>query len=400
MTIGGGITIGGQINISPDGAAVSFTTPQIMGRFSIEDSDVTSTTIDIVVQPYTVAVLISGCETDDNGAAYIDQVTSPGLSWIYRVRYDDPDDSRGQTSEIWYAINNTGSTISNTITVDYLQQIDDCTLSVTTWTGCNLTTPWTSQTPYTSNYFDPVTGLAEATIIIPESNTVSIIAAGSSSATPAGMAPLVDGWQAVDQIYNGGATNWEYTNSSYQAFTSPVTTTIVELQAQAGDPIGLSGGFSGLSVIADALVGVPSSNNGGGWGVIRYSDMPPPVVAGSQTEDSTATINNPIGFTINNPSNIFPSNGGTGVAAGGLSLNNIAFFGDPQNNWLTPVTTVTIYFGPGSSVASCDASLTINDQTGDPGTITFFTDPTNVSYPLTLNYPFTFVHSQDDNNYC
>lgn len=392
ITVGAGISVGRGIGLGA-GIQVSFTTPQIMGRFSIEDSDATTSTIDVVVQPYTVAVLISGSETNSSGAASIVQVTSNSFTWTKRTSYTDPADPRGQTSEIWYTVNNTGSTITETVAVEYDQAIDDNTLSVTTWTGCNLTTPWTSQAPYTSNYFDPVTGLAEATIIIPESNTVSIIAAGSSSSTPAGMAPLVDGWQAVDQIYNSGATNWEYTNSSYQAFASPVTTTIVELQAQGAGPIGLDGNFSGLSVIADALVGVPSSDNGGGWGVIRYLDMPPPVVAGSQTEDATATINNPIGFTIND-------SGATGVAAGGLSLNNIAFFGDPQNNWLTPTTTVTIYFGSGSSVASCDVSLTINDQVGDPGTITFFTDPANVSYPLTLNYPFTFVHSQDANNYC
>ena len=70
--------------------------------------------------------------------------------------------------------------------------------------------------------------------------------------------------------------------------------------------------------------GIAMGGSGGGGtpgvsNVTGLAEMNPPVVAGNQLEDPTATINDPTGFTIND-------NTKTGVAIGALSASNQAFF--------------------------------------------------------------------------
>jgi hypothetical protein len=107
-------------------------------------------------------------------------------------------------------------------------------------------------------------------------------------------------------------------------------------------------------------------------GTITYAEMAPPVVAGFQLQDNSATVNGSVGFTINNSAN-------TGVAVIALTTANQTFF-DNQG-----VGTFAASFGPGSTHATATVQIT---QVG--GVLIFFIDNT-ISYPATFNYPFTIA---------
>jgi hypothetical protein len=99
--------------------------------------------------------------------------------------------------------------------------------------------------------------------------------------------------------------------------------------------------------------------------------MNPPVLPNVQIEDVTATINDPIGFTINN-------NTQTGIAIPALSASNQTFFA----TYGTGLKTVT--WGPGSTVASSTINVTFNSG----NTLIFFV--VGQVGAATYNYPFTF----------
>ena len=104
---------------------------------------------------------------------------------------------------------------------------------------------------------------------------------------------------------------------------------------------------------------------------IGYNEMPGPVIPGQQLEDSTATVNGSIGFTINNDAD-------TGVAMHNLSASNQTFFATYGGG------TKSVNWGPGSSVASGTVNIVYNSGSD----IVFFI--LNQTGPATYNYPFTF----------
>lgn len=110
--------------------------------------------------------------------------------------------------------------------------------------------------------------------------------------------------------------------------------------------------------------------------VTGYNEMNPPVVAGQQLEDSTATINGTTGFTINNSSQ-------TGVAITGCTVNNQNWF----NANFTAGNTYTCTWGPGSTVASSSILVT-NLPNGFGQPLVFFIQ--GQTGAATYNYPFTF----------
>lgn len=126
--------------------------------------------------------------------------------------------------------------------------------------------------------------------------------------------------------------------------------------------------------------GINIGNGSGGGGpsgvtnVIGYNEMPPPVTAGVATEDPTATINSPIGFTINDDTK-------TGIAISGLTASNEAFF----DTYGTGTKTCT--WGPGSTVASSTITVVTNNSGGSPQLVFRIEGQ---SGPATYNYPFTF----------
>ena len=124
--------------------------------------------------------------------------------------------------------------------------------------------------------------------------------------------------------------------------------------------------------------GISIGGTGGGGGtpgvdnVMGYAEMNPPVVAGTQTEDPTATINGTTGFTINDDNY-------TGIAISGMTVSN--------QNWVNANYTTSNYYtctwGPGSTVASSSIYVVTTS-----GTLVFFVQ--GQTGAATYNYPFTF----------
>jgi hypothetical protein len=117
----------------------------------------------------------------------------------------------------------------------------------------------------------------------------------------------------------------------------------------------------------------PGTNN-----VVGYSEMPPPVTAGGDLEDTTATINSPTGFTINDDTK-------TGIAMSALTSSNVTWF---AANYLTVPGTYNVTWGPGSTVASSSILVTSSPITWPGGPLVFFVQ--GQTGPATYNYPFTF----------
>ena len=124
--------------------------------------------------------------------------------------------------------------------------------------------------------------------------------------------------------------------------------------------------------------GISLGGSGGGGGtpgvnnVTGYLEMGPPVIAGTQLEDGTATINGSVGFTINDDTK-------TGIAIGNLSVSNQTWF----NANYSPGNFYTCIWGSGSTVASSS----INVVAVSP-TLVFYIQ--GQSGAATYNYPFTF----------
>ena len=123
---------------------------------------------------------------------------------------------------------------------------------------------------------------------------------------------------------------------------------------------------AGIDIGGTGGGGTPGVNN-----VTGYTEMPPPVTAGGDLQDVTATINGSTGFTINNDA-------ATGIAITALSVSNQTFF----STYGTGTKTCT--WGPGSTVASS----TINIGTNSGANLVFFV--VGQTGPATYNYPFTF----------
>jgi hypothetical protein len=208
--------------------------------------------IQFTTEPYTVIVVASGSETAIATPALITNITGMGLTWIQRAIYTDPDSDCGQTSEIWYAINNTSSTITDTITITFDRNVDDQSTVISYYKNCNLTTPWTSSGPSYSNSKNGVN--ATITMNIAESNTTGIVffAIPNVGNDNAGPNPgYAQRWDNVNYIKNGGERYWEYVNMSYREFSTPQTNLVVN---SSGDLTWTDNYAIGLTTIADALV--------------------------------------------------------------------------------------------------------------------------------------------------
>jgi hypothetical protein len=138
-------------------------------------------------------------------------------------------------------------------------------------------------------------------------------------------------------------------------------------------PIGIKVG-AGINIGAGISLGAEAAPITGG--TITYLEMNPPVVAGFQLQDGTATVNGSVGFTINNGAN-------TGVAVQTLTIENQTFF----NNQGTGFYAAS--FGAGSTYANSTVQITQTPSMGG-GTMVFFFDP-GLTYPATFNYPFTIA---------
>ena len=89
----------------------------------------------------SIAILIAGTEAP--GAKITSINDTGGLTWYKRSDITAPGThSADQSAEVWYAINNTGSFVNTTITVNYDNSFDDQAMIVSTWMGVDLADPW------------------------------------------------------------------------------------------------------------------------------------------------------------------------------------------------------------------------------------------------------------------
>ena len=143
--------------------------------------------------------------------------------------------------------------------------------------------------------------------------------------------------------------------------------------------------MSGITITGSVTInqgvtigGVPPSPSGDN--VIGYNEMSPPVIAGNQLQDGSATINGSTGFTINNPST-------TGVAVPACTSNNITWF---NSNYTVVPGLYNCTWGPGSTVASSSIQVVqlANPNAFPPDPLVFFIQ--GQTGAATYNYPFTF----------
>jgi hypothetical protein len=127
--------------------------------------------------------------------------------------------------------------------------------------------------------------------------------------------------------------------------------------------------LGGMTLSEGGVAPPPSGDN-----VTGYNEMPPPVTAGGDLEDPTATVNGSIGFTINDPTK-------TGIAINALTESNKTFFATYGTG------TKTCTWGPGSTVASSTITVVTNNPLGFPQLVFRIEGQTGAA---TYNYPFTF----------
>jgi hypothetical protein len=163
--------------------------------------------------------------------------------------------------------------------------------------------------------------------------------------------------------------------------TAPLTAisgTQLLLNTYYGANFLVDGSTNNFTVTNNGSVASNASNPFGGTAgvnnVIGYDEMPPPVTAGGDLEDPTATINSPTGFTINDDTK-------TGIAFNALTDSNKAFFATYGTG------TKTVTWGAGSTVASSTVIVVTNNTSGTPQLVI---DIQGQSGPATYNYPFTF----------
>jgi len=188
------------------------------------------------------------------------------------------------------------------------------------------------------------------------------------------------------RVPDDGTPTGTYTADGISFTYSTSSLPIADLSAWSTTTTSLTNGNTSFTAGTSSLTGATSSFTnsvtpipGGTPGVdnvIGYSEMPPPVIAGNQLEDSTATVNGSTGFTINDDQS-------TGLAISGCTVSN--------QNWINANFTVgqtyTCTWGAGSTVASSPV-LVNNLPNGFGQPFVFFIG--GQTGAATYNYPFTF----------
>ena len=232
--------------------------PTLVNHTNERMSNGTQTGITFTADPYTVIVVASGNETSNSTPALITGITGMGLTWTKRSEYTDSSSNVSQRSEMWYAINNSNSAITDTITITFDNNVDDQSTIVSSFSGCNLDSPWTASG---SSYSNTKNGVHYTiTLNVSESNTTGLVFAAipnygnnNGGYNNDGSIPgYVTGWTAVDYSDNGAGEYWEFVNLSYKQFSESQSNLVL---TATGD-LTWNDNSTGLTVIADALVGV------------------------------------------------------------------------------------------------------------------------------------------------
>jgi hypothetical protein len=183
-------------------------------------------------------VLFSGSETNSTGNyANITGISGLGLTWTKRSSQQQSVTS--QQTEIWYAINS-GTSATGTVTVTYSTTFDDQAMIITSWSGCNLTNPWSASTPA----FDSSSGTGTPTLSLTTTApyTTGIAVWGTPNQLNGGAGNWV-GWNLVTNVQNSGGAFFQYMGVSYKQFStnqtalSVTTTNTISIYTANGDAL-------------------------------------------------------------------------------------------------------------------------------------------------------------------
>ena len=127
---------------SADGA----TCPSYLANYATTTSNNTvALTNNVTMNNGEFVVIAAGVEK--GGGAITSITTNSGLTWNRRSSKSHIPSSNNtvsdhQTLEIWYAVNDTGSDITEQININYSSQFDDQAVVITTWSNVDPVTPW------------------------------------------------------------------------------------------------------------------------------------------------------------------------------------------------------------------------------------------------------------------
>jgi hypothetical protein len=215
--------------------------------FLASASAVASTTNSCTISSFTAAagsviVLMSGAE---NPAATITSIGGTlGLSWTRRAMINNATgyNSTAQSLEIWYAINSSGSAVTGSIIATYTGYFDDQAMLVSSFSGCNLSNPWSTNATYSAtgapSTIPTITGFSTT-----QAKSLGLWFCGNAYFN-ANYAQYP--WTNLGSATNSGASYWEFIYMSYQSFTTQ----------QSGVTIssGVTQSSSGWIAFADSLV--------------------------------------------------------------------------------------------------------------------------------------------------
>jgi hypothetical protein len=191
-------------------------------------ANVTSASLSFTAAPYSVVLFFIALETSGGlPLPSLNSLSGLGLTWIEKITAPSSsqvNNNRGyERLALWYAINNSASSASGSIDVDYNGYCDAIILSAASFSGCNLTNPWSSTAPQTAFY--PAYGRLYIPVnAIPETLTLSILFLGCSAYsfsmnTPSGQTSILSS-SAIGQSY-GMNINLSYLrNTTAQSSTS------------------------------------------------------------------------------------------------------------------------------------------------------------------------------------
>mgnify|MGYP000518788922 FL=1 len=115
------------LTIVGDALVGDSSSPTLWDSFTVQESSSNSTLIGLSAPNNSVIVIALGVESGQNNsvARNITSVSGLGLTWSLRKRYKDPNSVCGQQVELWYAINDSGNSVSGDVNITYDNNFDD-----------------------------------------------------------------------------------------------------------------------------------------------------------------------------------------------------------------------------------------------------------------------------------
>jgi hypothetical protein len=202
-----------------------------------------SVAVSFTAAAYSVVVLLSGTEQPTSSPPIPPtSVSGLGLTWVSKYNVTAPAADAGtgiQSLAVWYAINNSASTATGTVTANYPVNFDNAAVLVCSFSGCNLSNPWSTAAPASGVPGDSFSVANIPVSTIPEAGTTAIVCYASNEDYQLG---TVNGYTEIRSLFNDGLTTsyYEQLTAAYQKFTAPQSATTVYSTIPGSYPVGLS----------------------------------------------------------------------------------------------------------------------------------------------------------------